>query len=286
MSDTRLRSGSTEVVRDRVSITTDGGVADVRMIRADKRNALDGAMFAALAEAGARVRAAPEVRAVVLSGEGSSFCAGLDFSSFQSMAGGGGAGSSPDAGDTGDPAAMEEGRITHLGQQVAWVWQEVPVPVVAAVHGHALGGGIQIALGADIRIVHPDTQLSVREVHWGLVPDMTGTLTLSQLVRPDVAKELVFTARVFDGREAHALGLATRLSESPYDDAMAMAREIASRSPGAVRGAKALINRLLQGEAATQFAEERRVIGSLIGTPNQVEAVMANFEKRPAAFAD
>jgi enoyl-CoA hydratase/carnithine racemase len=289
MSDTSVSSGTTEVttevVRDRVSITTSGGVADVRMVRADKRNALDGAMFAALAEAGGRLRSAPGVRAVVLSGEGSSFCAGLDFSSFQSMAGGGGAGPS-DGGDTGNPAAMEEGRITHLGQQVAWVWQELPVPVIAAVHGHALGGGIQIALGADIRIVHPDTQLSVREVHWGLVPDMTGTLTLSQLVRPDVAKELVFTARVFDGREAHSLGLATRLSESPYDDAMAMARDIASRSPDAVRGAKALINRLLQGEAAAQFAEERRVIGSLIGTPNQVEAVMANFEKRAAAYRD
>ena len=102
---------------------------------------------------------------------------------------------------------MADGRITHLGQQVAWVWQEVPVPVIAAVHGHALGGGIQIALGADIRIVHPEAQLSVREVHWGLVPDMTGTLTLSRLVRPDVAKELTFTARMVSGTEALALGL-------------------------------------------------------------------------------
>jgi enoyl-CoA hydratase/carnithine racemase len=181
---------------------------------------------------------------------------------------------------------MHEGRITHLGQQVCWVWQEVPVPVIAAVHGHALGGGIQIALGADIRIVHPDTQLSVREVHWGLVPDMTGTLMLSQLVRADVAKELVFTARLFDGREALALGLATRLSDSPHDDAMALAREIASRSPDAVRGAKQLINGLLHGQAERQFADERRVIGSLIGRPNQIEAVMANFEKRAAVFTD
>ena len=166
------------------------------------------------------------------------------------------------------------------------MWQEVPVPVIAAVHGHALGGGIQIALGADIRIVHPDTQLSVREVHWGLVPDMTGTLMLSQLVRADIAKELTFTARVFDGREAYAIGVATRLSETPYDDAMAMARDIASRSPDAVRGAKALFNGLLHGAAQQQFADERRVIGSLIGQPNQVEAIMANFEKRTANFVD
>jgi len=266
---------------DRVHISISHGVADVRMTRADKRNALDGAMFTALAEAGERLKTEPGVRAVVLSGEGSSFCAGLDFSSFQSMAGGTGP-----ANDEGNPGAMSDGRITHLGQQVSWVWQEIPVPVIAAVHGHALGGGIQICLGADIRIVHPDTQLSVREVYWGLVPDMTGTLVLSQLVRPDVAKELTFTARVFDGREAFALGLATRLSETPHDDALAMAHEIAERSPTAVRGAKALFNGLLHADAAQQFAEERRVIGSLIGRAYQVEAVMSHFEKRPASYAD
>jgi enoyl-CoA hydratase/carnithine racemase len=166
------------------------------------------------------------------------------------------------------------------------VWQEIPVPVIAAVHGHALGGGIQVALGADIRIVHPDTQMSVREVHWGLVPDMTGTLVLSRLARPDLVKDIVFTARVFSGLEAYEMGLATRISDKPLDDALAMAAEIADRSPDAVRGAKALINRLFTQQAAEQFAEERRIIGSLIGKPNQVEAVMANFEKRKTAFAD
>ncbi|MBI5087632.1 MAG: crotonase/enoyl-CoA hydratase family protein [Actinobacteria bacterium] len=273
---------------DRVQISIEDGVADVRMVRTDKRNALDGAMFNALAAAGERLKTEPGVRAVVLSGDGPSFCAGLDFGSFQQMSSGPGSAEAvggPARGD-GNPGAMQEGRITHLGQQVCWVWQEVPVPVIAAVHGHALGGGIQIALSADIRIVHPDTQLSVREVHWGLVPDMTGTLMLSQLVRADVAKELVFTARVFDGREAHALGLATRLSETPHDDAMAMAREIAGRSPDAVRGAKSLINGLLHTQAESQFAAERRVIGSLIGRPNQVEAIMANFEKRAPSFTD
>ena len=266
--------------RDRVSIVVDDGVADVRMTRADKRNALDGDMFLGLAEAGEWLKSAGHVRVAVLSGEGSSFCAGLDFATMGALAGGG------ERPTEGNPGEISAGRITHLGQQVCWVWQEVPVPVIAAVHGHALGGGIQVALGADIRIVHPDTQMSVREVHWGLVPDMTGTLMLSQLVRADVAKELVFTARVFDGREGHALGLVTRLSETPYDDAMALARDIAGRSPDAVRGAKRLINGLLHGAAAEQFAAERAVIGSLVGRPNQVEAVMSNFEKRPAAFAD
>ncbi len=266
---------------ERVTLTISDGIADVRMSRPDKRNALDGAMFQALAEMGERLKVEPGVRVVVLSGEGSSFCAGLDFATFQTMAGG----DRPPA-DEGNPGTMQEGRITHLGQQVCWVWQEIPVPVIVAVHGHALGGGIQIALGADIRIVHPDTQMSVRELHWGLVPDMTGTLMLGSLVRADIAKELVFTGRVFDGREAYALGLATRLSETPHDDAMALAVEIAGRSPDAVRGAKVLLNGLFNQGAAQQFAEERRVITSLVGRPNQIEAVMANFEKRPPVFVD
>lgn len=252
------------------------------MNRPDKKNALDGAMFSGLAAAGERLKSEPGLRAVVLSGEGTSFCAGLDFGSFQQMTGGAQSTSS----EPGNPGSMTPDRITHLGQQVSWVWQEIPVPVIAAVHGHALGGGIQICLGADIRIVHPDTQMSVREVHWGLVPDMTGTLVLSRLVRTDVAKELTFTARVFDGREAFALGLATRLSNDPRVDALDMARDIAQRSPDAVRGAKELFNRLAWANAADQFAAERRVIGSLIGSPNQVEAVMANFEKRAASFID
>ncbi len=267
---------------DRVSITITDGIADVRLNRPDKRNALDNEMFVAIAEAGDRMKTEPDVRVVVLSGEGASFCAGLDFSSFQSMAGGAVSASDADAAE--GPGSMRAGRITHLGQQVSWAWQEVPVPVIAAVHGHALGGGIQIALGADIRIVHPDTKLSVREVHWGLVPDMTGTQVLSRLVRPDVAKELTFTARVFSGTEAYELGIATRLSEHPLEDALAMAHEIARRSPSAVRGAKELFNRVVNAGAAEQFAEERRVIGSLIGKPDQVEAVMANFENRPAQF--
>jgi enoyl-CoA hydratase/carnithine racemase len=267
---------------DRVTVSIgDDGVADVRLNRPEKRNALDGAMFAALAAAGERLKSEPAVRAVVLSGEGSSFCAGLDFAAFQTLASGG-----DGAGSDVDPGALTPGGITHVGQQVCWVWQELAVPVIAAMHGHALGGGLQIALGADIRIVHPDTQLSVREVHWGLVPDMTGTFFLVRLVGPDVAKELTFTARIVLGREAAELGLATRVSDDPHADALALAREIAGRSPEAVRGAKTLFNRLANAGAAEQFAEERRVIGGLIGQPNQVEAVMANFEKRPPIFAD
>jgi len=280
-----------QTFRDRVKIEVADAIAQVRLARPDKRNALDGAMFAGLAEAGEWVKTAPRVRAVVLSGEGPSFCAGLDFATFQAFAdrSGGdraGAGASEVPETDGNPGRLTASGLTHLGQQVAWVWQEVPVPVIAAVHGHALGGGLQVALGADMRIVHPDTKLSVREVHWGLTPDMTATLFLSRLVRPDVLKELTFTARLISGAEAHRLGIATHLADDPPAAATALAAEIAGRSPDAVRGAKALLNRLANAGAAEQFAGERDTIGALVGSANQVEAVMAEFEQREPRFVD
>ncbi len=267
---------------ERVTINISGGVADVRMNRPDKMNALDPAMFSAIGEAGEQLKHEPGVRAVVLSGEGRGFCAGLDFGSFQQMAGG-----ERPAGGAVNAGEIDEGRIAHRGQQICWVWQELEVPVIAAVHGVALGGGIQIALGADIRIVSPDVKMSVLEVRWGLVPDMTGTLRLAQLVRADVALELSMTGRMVGGEEAVRIGLATRVSETPLDDAMSLAHEIAGKSPGSIRGVKQLLRSAYAGaDAATQFAEERRVIGGLIGSPNQKEAVMAFFEKREPNFAD
>jgi enoyl-CoA hydratase/carnithine racemase len=278
-----------EEIAARVRVDHDAGVAHVRLTRADKRNALDGAMFLAIAAAGERLKNDSSVRAVVVSGDGPSFCAGLDFGSFQAMGSGGagGNGTGGNAAQNGaDIGGMAEGRITHLAQQIAWVWQEVPVPVIAALAGHALGGGMQLALGADIRIAHPDTKLSMREVHWGLVPDMTGTLMLSRLVRDDVMKDLVFTGRIVPASEGAALGLVTRLSNDPVADALAAAREIAGRSPDAVRGAKRLINRLSNAGAAEHFAAEREIIFTLIGSPNQVEAIAANFENRAPVFGD
>ena len=273
---------------DRVSVTVSDGVADVRLTRPDKINALDTAMFAAIVDAGESLKSDPSVRAVVLSGEGRGFCAGLDFSSFQAMAGGGGG---QEAG--GQEAARPqrqitdtEGRITHLGQQAAYVWQELEVPVIAAVHGVALGGGAQIALGADIRIVAPDARISILEIRWGLIPDMTGTAMLPLLVGLDVAKELALTGRMVGGEEAVRLGLATRVSETPLDDALALAREIAGKSPHAVRGVKRLLNASPGRPVADQFADERKTIGALIGSKNQVEAVTAYFEKRDPVFTD
>ncbi|MEX0739343.1 MAG: crotonase/enoyl-CoA hydratase family protein [Pseudohongiella sp.] len=264
---------------NRVTVSVNQGVADVRMNRADKRNALDDALFQSLAAAGEALKTLPGLRAVVLSGEGESFCAGLDFGSFKGM-------SQRDGKTSTIGTMVADDAITHLAQQVCWVWQEIPVPVIAALRGHALGGGMQIALCADIRIAHPDTQLSVREVFWGLIPDMTGTLMLSHLVRPDVARELIYTAKILQADEGHTLGLISHLSEDPLLAAQTLATEIASRSPDAVRAAKRLLSRKLRAEAAEQFAAEREEIYKLIGSPNQNEAVQAYFEKRPPAFKD
>jgi enoyl-CoA hydratase/carnithine racemase len=272
---------------DRVTCTVVDGVADVRLNRPDKLNALDGAMFAALVEVGEALKADAGVRAVVLSGEGRAFCAGLDFGSFQAMAGQSVQGEQKKAGDRDGGLAgltRRDGRITNRGQQAVYVWTEMPAPVIAAVHGHALGGGIQLALGADIRIVAPDTKLSVLEIRWGLVPDMTGTQMLPRLVGLDVAKELTLTGRMVSGTEAVQLGLATRLSNQPREDAFALAVEIAGKSPDAVKGAKALLN--LAGLVSLEegFKAEERTIRGLIGTPNQAEAIMAYFEGRPPRF--
>jgi enoyl-CoA hydratase/carnithine racemase len=268
------------MAEQRVTVTIDGGVAQVRLNRPDKRNALDVSMFRAIADAGESLKAETGVRVIVVAGEGASFCAGLDFSAFEQMADGGSIGGDDGPG-IGDLTASG---LTHLGQQICWVWQEIDVPVIAALHGHALGGGLQLALGADIRIAHPDTKLSVREAHWGLTPDMTGTFQLARLVRPDVAKELSFTARIIDAREGHAVGLVTRLSDDPLAAANALAAEIVGRSPESVRGVKALFNAMLNGGVAEQFALERRTIGAVIGTPNQLEAIAASFDNRPPVF--
>jgi enoyl-CoA hydratase/carnithine racemase len=282
-------------VNARVIVAIDRGVADVRLNRPDKLNALDTDMFVALVEAGARLAADPSVRAVVLSGEGRSFSAGLDFSGFQAMADGGrGTGDGrPAAGPPadGDGSGLRtigatDGRITHLGQQAAHCWSEVPVPVIAAIRGHCLGGGLQVALGADLRIVHPDATLSVLEIRWGLSPDMTGTATLPRLVGPDMAKELAWTGRPVSGEEAARIGLATRASDTPLEDALALAREIATKNPHAIRGIKRLVEQSGRVPLAQQYADEREVIGSLVSTPNQVEAVTAYFERRDPSFSD
>jgi enoyl-CoA hydratase/carnithine racemase len=261
----------TSSANDRVSVSVEDGVADVRLNRPEKLNALDPAMFTGLVETGQRLMKEPSLRAVVLSGEGRAFSAGLDFKSFL-------------GGSSGDFFERDGDSPANRAQRVAWIWQELSVPVIAAVHGVAFGGGLQIALGADMRYATANSELSIMEVRWGLVPDMTGTQTLRHLMRLDVLKELTFTGRVVSGSEGQALGLVTRVCEDPRAAALQTAREIAKKSPDAVRSAKQLLNTSGVVSVADGLALEAKLQRALLGSPNQMEAVLANFEKRDPKF--
>jgi len=269
-------------MEQRLTFKVHNGVADVRMVRADKMNALDDAMFTALVETGERLKTEKGVRAVVLSGEGRAFCAGLDMGNFGKMASG-------ERRERNADSIVATGRTeggSNRAQHAVMVWREIPVPVIAAVHGVAFGGGFQLALGADLRFVRPDARLAVMEIKWGLVPDMAGLVLLRGLVRDDVARELAFTGRIFSGEEAVKLGIATRLCEDPHAEALALAAEIASKSPDAVRAAKRLFNLAAGADQRAILLAETKEQVALIGSPNQVEAVMANMQKRAATFAD
>ena len=271
-------------MNDRVSISLEDGVADVRMVRADKMNALDNAMFEALVDAGERLKTEKGVRAVVLSGEGRAFCAGLDMSNFGQMAQGPRGRSTTVAGDEGLGARTHG--VANRAQYACWVWREVPVPVIAAVHGVAFGGGFQVALGADMRYVAPDARLAVMEIKWGLVPDMAGTQLMRHLAREDIVRELTYTGRIFSGEEAFRYGFATRVCADPYAEALAAAREIAAKSPDAIRAAKRILGDAVLTDPKTGLTQESVEQGHLIGSPNQIEAVMANLQKRAPAFVD
>jgi enoyl-CoA hydratase/carnithine racemase len=263
-------------MNDRIAIDIVDGVADVRLTRPDKMNALDAAMFEALVATCDRLGKEKGLRAVVLSGEGRAFCAGLDMGRFAAMKQGGG---------VGDIEKRTHG-LSNAFQYAVLGWRELPVPVIAAVHGVAFGGGFQLALGADIRYVAADARMSILEIKWGLVPDMGGTILMRHLAREDVVRELTYTGRIFSAQEAQAYGFATRVCADPRADALALAREIADKNPHAVRAAKRLFNAAVaQDEAACLLAESREQAG-LIASANQMEAVMANLEKRPPRFAE
>jgi enoyl-CoA hydratase/carnithine racemase len=259
---------------ERVSVSIEGHVAVVTLTRPDKHNALDLAMLDAIIAAGERLRAEAGVRAVVLHGAGRSFCSGLDFAAVAAA-----------GGLEGFTAVLDDPPPNYF-QRAAYGWIQVPVPVVAAIHGNCFGGGLQIALAADIRIATRDAQLSVMEGRWGLIPDMSITRTLTRLVGIDVAKELSFTARVISGDEAYRLGLVTHLHEDPLGAALALAREIAAKSPDAVRRAKRLFDEAWTGTPAETLALEAKLQGELIGTSNQLAAVAAGLAKQEPEFTD
>src|SRR3954452_9537226 len=267
---------------DRVSVSISDGVADVRLVRADKMNALDAAMFDALVGASDRLAREKGVRAVVLSGEGRAFCAGLDMGRFAAMKDKGGNGIA--GGERRDLAARTHG-LANFPQQAVWGWRQLPMPVIAAIQGVAFGGGVQLALGADMRFLARDARMSIMEIKWGLVPDMAGTPILASLVRDDILRELTYTGRIFTAKEAMGYGLATGVCDDPRAKAFEIAREIAAKSPDAIRAAKRMLSKLSVDPGPALLAESIEQM-KLMGSANQLEAVRANIEKRPPRFAD
>ena len=262
-------------MEDRVITEITDRVAHVRLNRPAKKNGLDLALFMALVDAGVDLMERKDVRAVVLSGEGGCFSAGLDFKAFMA----GGRSLAAKLLDRGDGDA-------NLAQRVAWVWQELQIPVIAAIEGVAFGGGMQIAAGADIRYAAPDARFSVMEIKWGIIPDMGITRTLATQVRPDVLRELVWTGRIVEAQEALALGLVTRVCDDPVAAALELAGQLTQKNPDAVRRSKGLLQQAPSLELRAALELESDLQRQLLGTPNQLEAVMANFQNRPPAFKD
>ncbi|MGD8928176.1 MAG: crotonase/enoyl-CoA hydratase family protein [Lysobacterales bacterium] len=264
-------------MNDRVLVDIQDRVAHVHLNRPDKMNALDPAMFEAISETGQRLKSDTAIRAVVLSGEGRAFCAGLDMASFAAMASG--------AGEPLDIMARTHGPA-NIWQHAGWLWRELEVPVIAALHGVVFGGGLQVALGADMRYAAPGTRLSVMEIKWGLVPDMAGTQLMRHLAGDDVVRELTFTGREFTAEEAVSLGLVTRVCQDPAAAALEIAARIARSNPDAIRAAKRMFNAApyLSAEAGLLMESEEQA--KLLGSPNQREAVLAEMQGREPVFEE
>ncbi|KUP94710.1 crotonase/enoyl-CoA hydratase family protein [Tritonibacter horizontis] len=258
----------------RVTVALRDHVAHVTLNRPDKMNAVDNAMIRAIIAAGKEV-ARSDARAVVLSGAGKSFCAGLDVMSFAAM------------GQMTDKAWIMERTegVSNDFQAVAMIWHQLEIPVIAALQGAVYGAGLQIALGADIRIAAPDARLAVMEMKWGLVPDMGGMALLPRLLRSDVLRQMTYTATPVAASQAADWGLVTTISDDPVAQAQDLAAQIAGKGPNAIRAAKRLIAYAESGAPQSEvLLRESAEQAALIGEPEQMEVVMANLQKRPPVF--
>jgi enoyl-CoA hydratase/carnithine racemase len=256
-----------------ITCTVDEGVARVWLDRPDKLNGLTLDMLAELSETSRRLAKDKTLRAVVLTGAGESFSAGLDFASALK-----------------DPRRIARTFIpsllrgTNIFQEASWGWRRLPVPVIAVVQGHCYGGGLQIALGADFRFSTPDAQWSVLEAKWGLIPDMSGIKSLSELVGIDTAKMLTMTGETFSGQRAKELGLVTEVADDPSVAADELIEKLRSRSPDAVAAAKRLFNDTWTATPRKTFARERAEQLALLVNANTRIAREAAFKRELPVF--
>ncbi|KPP99911.1 crotonase/enoyl-CoA hydratase family protein [Marinobacter sp. HL-58] len=260
---------------DRVLISIEDGIATVTLNRPDKYNGLDMPMFEAITRAARTLKKDRSVRAIILRGAGEAFCSGLDVKTVSK-----------------NPVnflklLIKPGRrISNLAQDVGYLWRDVPAPVIAVTHGYCFGGGFQVALGADFRFSTADCEFSIMESKWGLIPDMSLTVTLRELIPIDLAKELTMTARRFTGTEAKAMGLVSRVSDDPMAEAMAFAKELASRSPDAVAASKLLFNRSWNASDKAALDWETRLQKKVLGRANQRIAVARNSGSPEKPYQD
>ena len=264
-----------KTMSDRITTEINNHIAQVRLNRADKYNAVDMNMIYGLIEAAAKIKQQKNIRAVVIAGNGPSFCSGLDIPSIMAQ---------PD--NIPKLLSSEAGYDANLAQRCALDWHDLEVPVIAALQGHVYGAGLQIAMAADIRIAHKDTLMSIMEIKWGLIPDMSLTATVPHFARQDVIKELTFTGKKFSAEEGLTYGLVTRLDEDPIKAATELAYQIAGKNPDAIQGSKTLLNQAWQQNRSDSLALEEKIQRTIIGSKNQMEAVQANLAKREPSFSD
>jgi enoyl-CoA hydratase/carnithine racemase len=257
-------------------IEIDGHVADVRLNRPEKMNALDLEMFEAIVATAHTLSNTNHVRVAVISGEGRAFCAGIDISTLTEFK----------SADRRNRIAIRSHGDANIFQQAVLAWRDLPIPVIAAVHGVAYGGGFQLMLGADIRYVEPATKLAVMEIRWGLAPDMAGTVLMRSFARDDIVRELCYTGRIFSGREAQEFGFATRICADPRVEALETARAIASKSPDAVRTIKRLLSSAAHNGRGPQLSDESASQNRLLEGRNHAEALAAAEAKREPVFDD
>ena len=288
------------MINNRIELTIEDHIAHVKLSRADKMNALDSEMFAAIPMVGEQIRQDKRVRAVVLSGDGGNFCAGLDKSNFTSILGKQGVAIDDKQGvaiddkqavaiDDEKPAMVLADRthgMSNALQYVVWMWRELPMPVLAAIEGFALGGGLQIALGADMRYATADSQFSILEMRWGIVPDMGSTQIMRHLVADDVIRELTYTAKIFSAQEAKKWGFITDIVDDPLAHAMKVAEQISLKNPDAIRASKKILESSNYQTAAEGLLMESVEQDKIMGKPNQIEAVMSELQKRKPNFID